>query len=681
LLDGVPAAARNDVPADFDAPIVTPSRSDSPRTAEYGHDNVLRTYKHLRGILYHLAGRPKTFGDDRPALPAGTSEPKIKQAMAEALRALAQQPSASSVLNFLVAYALRLVEHGTPETSDPALDTIYDYVVTIGLRLVSVAPRQEFDALSEGDYLEIYDRAAISKTDKQRIRVLTRMAFFHRFLVSHYGVEPVDEGELMPEGSREFSVDANIITPIEYLAARTALIESIGSATGEEARIRFAALITLILMWRGMARISEIVLRRFGDLTADSTGWYLRICPSQFGRLKSFAAKRICALDDRLDDTERAWLQRWVTEQRTWLGDTFTAKLPLLPSRILPTEPMNRAVIAHVLSQALHWATGDPNARPHWLRHGGASLTLLFCSASEAMMVAIPQSQRKLWHARAAEGAAAFRTALAGRPLASYRHLAQLRTLIGHSRITITISHYGHIFPLIDSGIELANLGDVTAAEWANMAALAHDNFRQLRSRHPAGGVSVAGDVARVLQHAQIPRRLPSNAATDAWQPPRIIGARALDLAPDVLARFLMRLADGVAWAPLAQSFGMTQEQQCGLTDALLMLHERAPQAWFRKAELISMAEACSDPALITDARSLIERPYLGLPQRRLEHDMITRVWEPCADRNDRLCSAIYRISEAVAYGAERRQRIIPLSSLNQLVEVTSTLHRRLAHA
>jgi hypothetical protein len=271
-------------------------------------------------------------------------------------------------------------------------------------------------------------------------------------------------------------------------------------------------------------------------------------------------------------------------------------------------------------------------------------------------------------------GAAAFRTAFAARSLPSYRHLAQLRTLVGHSRITITIAHYGHIFPLIDTSIEIAVLGDATAAEWAHLAALTHDNFRQLRSRHPAGGVTVAKDVARVLHHARIPRRLRPNTSPDPWQPPRMLRARAHQLTPDVLARFLTRLADGMAWRPLVQSFGLTQKQQCGLVDGLLMLHERAPQAWYRKEQLISIAAACGDPALLHDVHLLRERPFLGLPRRRLKSALIARVWERQTVPMDPVSAATQRIAEPIAYATDRRQRLIPLSSPDALVEVASIL-------
>ena len=282
-------------------------------------------------------------------------------------------------------------------------------------------------------YAEIIDCA---ESSDQRIKLSKCLRDFHDYIENRYGVESLDEDGpwlwLSPEGK---NVDAKVVWPHEYHAARNYLIQSVGQAnTPEQAQVLRSNLIALILGYRCGMRRSEIrFLHR--DAVVGERKLEILVRPSFDYNLKSVSSNRRLPISVLLSGNEIQLLKQW-------LEDTQDAKY------LLPRYDDNQCCSADTLfdpiQHLLKQVTGDAAARFHHLRHSVA--TINFC---RWMLFEQKSQLNELLIEPDIDIAEQRRVILGEGPKSNQRILHALSMMLGHSGPKMTLIHYIHSADLL----------------------------------------------------------------------------------------------------------------------------------------------------------------------------------------------------------------------------------------
>lgn len=409
----------------------------------------------------------------------------------------------SEALHLVAGYAIRLYTHGTPFKSDPAGATICKYVCQAAKYFTILGPRNGLRDWDEEDFLSFYEAIADSAKDSMEEDVRKCLWYFHSYLKDHCKMPRLDAGEVLAGHSSMANVDANIVTDTEYTAALDAFTDDIDDAERsrdfELSRYLKATLLTLILMRRSGARIGEVLGRRIVDLYLGEKCSMLFIRKSRFGTLKSLSATRAVDMHKKLTASETRILADWVYEQEKLRGSVKPRDWSLFATARGNTDPLSRSRIAALLSAKLRWSVGNPDARPHWLRHTDV------CTELNALHVP----------ARDAEGCIVPNVALATRMGGEVKgplrlgDQVRLRAGRGHSKFMTTVASYGHVLPLtMGNGSAWSRL-KFSDRSVAIIFGIGYANLRKIREHSRKHGYGEQHLTMLLLQRSTIPIAAP----------------------------------------------------------------------------------------------------------------------------------------------------------------------------
>lgn len=333
--------------------------------------------------------------------------------------------------------------------------TLIKYLALIKTPLQSYLGYQDPIALDVEEmahiYLGIINTGKNIAAKKQRASILRD---FHAILTINYAVEPCyifQEFIAIGNKDKVNLVDANILMPWEYEAAKAFLMQS-NERTGLSEIQQKAVQVALILGFRCGFRRSEVHYLKLEDLEWDLEDknipeWAtLLISFSESRDLKSISALRRLPVGLLLNKSELAVLADYC-QARLKLGKTdsdflfyFGETRPLL-GRV--AQVVDSDALFDPLTTLLQRVTGDNSFRYHHLRHSFATW-LFWYWTSDIHKFSHPIDTLKM-HPEFVHLLAA-REALLHKPSTapSRKTLHAISSFIGHSGPTITLFHYIH---------------------------------------------------------------------------------------------------------------------------------------------------------------------------------------------------------------------------------------------
>lgn len=227
----------------------------------------------------------------------------------------------------------------------------------------------DLNALGEDEWEWVYDQLLSSASSgKRRSDRAIVAGWFHAYMVAQYGMPEVEIEGATVNGE----VDANILTPAEYIRAHSVLASS--NASGRLMKIRK---IVLTLGFRcGLRRteVQKILIKDVQGLMALS--WSR---PELFTRGNNFAGQKSSSGTRRLPlwallteaelDQLQDWYQYRLTEPNTKEGDLLFCT-PQRGSQLIPQRELFIPI-----QEAMRLASGTENLRFHHLRHTCVTLT------------------------------------------------------------------------------------------------------------------------------------------------------------------------------------------------------------------------------------------------------------------------------------------------------------------
>lgn len=455
-----------------------------------------KNYRRLRQALYIGKG-PKKFGLTGESL-SQANIGAFRGPLQRELQALLSEAKLSPLVSCIVAYALHMTVHGTPEKTDPAWSTVYKYITSFGAELVAQGSDTDFLNLDANEYLDIYQSVIDRKTAAPCKELAARfLGGFHSYLHKHHGFEAVDFSDL--EGvviAVENQVDAEVVQPQEMVRGLAYMMESAWPANEELSndpvltRLHRQALVFALLLRASGARHNELAALRFKDILVSLEFTLLFVRPSRYRRLKTPAARRIIDVSSRLSRRERRLVFEWLAAEKARIGKAWRSTLPILSVhgepkvRIAPEDLRDKSLeaIAAVIGR---------RSRVHRVRHLVASedLSAIWLSRLD-------------WRALRRSRARAKRLVIGryGGNVVLPRDIREQGIRFGHRRSSTTVLNYFHMSWMTKSRA---------------YAALHH-----YETRHAAAvalGVSLAG-ADKILQRKKSnPGRKSSREAISAW--------------------------------------------------------------------------------------------------------------------------------------------------------------------
>ncbi|MEY2116971.1 tyrosine-type recombinase/integrase [Rhodanobacter sp. FW106-PBR-R2A-1-13] len=330
----------------------------------------------------------------------------------------------------VVGYALKLLEQGTPHKSRLADSTIYMYVCDVAAAFTGLGealPRAGLMDLPAKDLERLY-RGVVDAAKNPRLS--DQLRYFQIWLEEVRTMPHVSGSAVFRGPKRSKRVEVDLVTEREYHAALVLLARAL-DIHREDRWLAWqlrAARVATILMFRGDLRLGEVMGRKYSDLTIVGKQAIIDIHDTVFGPLKTRNAYRVVVLET-LPDAERCVLETWLDD--AWLPDKRKHRdrgSPLLPDRPFVGLPVSRQHIETIIGTVLGAVTGNPLARPHWLRHSAASYRLLWTLGTPLLgEVACDRSGS----------------------LPRRADVVRMKARIGHGSISTTMSTYVHTVPVL----------------------------------------------------------------------------------------------------------------------------------------------------------------------------------------------------------------------------------------
>jgi integrase len=211
------------------------------------------------------------------------------------------------------------------------------------------------------------DPAGVKAQTVQRNKraTISAIVMFHKYLVKHAGVAPLDELAYLQKPRGLLPVDANFITVDEYLRV---LSEISGPRGPADDYLRTVLRLIVILAFRcGLRRCEVLYLMAHDFDDAD----HLHVRNNKFRRVKTSNANRSIPAGILLSPEELSELNVFLREKRNWGNEA------LLFSKSEPEEmdvPLNPDGLVDKIHMAMRDALDDQSLKMHHLRHSFATL-------------------------------------------------------------------------------------------------------------------------------------------------------------------------------------------------------------------------------------------------------------------------------------------------------------------
>lgn len=285
------------------------------------------------------------------------------------LIAIAGDNSWAPVVRTLASWAAHMRRYGGRQKRI-VTSSIKKYLSSIANPLAEIlAGTEDLNALGEDEWHEVYDRLlATASSGKQRSNRAIFAGWFHDYLVEHFGMPEVEIEGATVNGE----VDANILTPAEYVRAKKMLPYS-----GESPRLIKIQQNVLTLGFRCGFRRTEIQKTLIKDLQGllgpSSKRPELLTRGNKFAGQKSDSGTRRLPLWALLTDGELEELREWYRYRRSEPGTKPTDLLFCAPQR--GNELIPQRELFTPIQEAMRAASGTDTLRFHHLRHSCVTFT------------------------------------------------------------------------------------------------------------------------------------------------------------------------------------------------------------------------------------------------------------------------------------------------------------------
>lgn len=373
------------------------------------------------------------------------------------------------------------------------------YLSAIGKPMVDYGADMDILGLCSDDFGQYYKKVlACAKAPKTRAYKRERLVAFHTYLVLEYGVPSVEiEGCTAGSGS----VDANVITPTEYLEAKGIL----ESASGTNERWRTIRRLVLMVGYKCGLRREEVETLYVSDVQdrpdQQDRNDYVLMSPrpelivrtNPHAGLKTISSTRRIPLHAFLTQDEMNDLFAWKTQRLQECGRKPPEKSLLFCEKGSDGQRISDRQVFRPITRALQLACGDPAMRFHHLRHSFANMTFLRLMAEEMPQLDVASwfgESAALWPALAGGG-------LRGRLLvqkdlgSSRRMLYALSALCGHVDPRETLNSYLHVLDWCLGRHAWSDTAELPLEAQAAIEGLALGSLRVRRSREGIAGPSL----------------------------------------------------------------------------------------------------------------------------------------------------------------------------------------------
>lgn len=285
------------------------------------------------------------------------------------LAAIAENDEWAPIVRTLASWAAHLRRYGGRQKR-LVTSSIKRYLSPIAKPLaVILAGTQDLNVLGEDEWQEVYDRLlARAGSGEQQSNRAKFAAWFHEYLVEQFGMPEVEIEGATPDGK----VDANILTPAEYIRSQNILAQS-------EANPRLIKIRQLVLTlgFRCGLRRTEVLKILIKDLQGlIDPSWKrpeLITRGNKFAGQKSSSGTRRLPLWALLTESElnqfREWYQYRLREPGTKNNDLLFCA-PQRGNELIPQRELFTPI-----QEAMRVASGTDALRFHHLRHSCVTLT------------------------------------------------------------------------------------------------------------------------------------------------------------------------------------------------------------------------------------------------------------------------------------------------------------------
>jgi len=362
---------------------------------------------------------------------------KLGRAREELRRLQPRLEQAPLILQAIAAWLMHLMEEGGASGKRLQASSIATYYWSIAYPLLEFFLEEDLTALDADALEDLYTQALDSRSRNTRIKRARTLRQFHGFCFARYGVAEVDWFEIEPMIDAESGhIDANLVTPKEYLRALNALRAHLDAGDV----FAFKLSILLILMYRAGLRLGEAFRMTLDDFIFDDGTFIIFVRGNRFGKPKTANGRRQIHLGWRLPAAERELIVRMCDNRRALCGEA--PETALFGSSSNPHQLDLRRTLEQNMGELLRWATGRNAVRPHHLRHSMAS----YCVASQFDLAAdssFAQSVSEYFGNQENPGEG-LRIALLGNPVPSRRVMHAICAETGHGSPRTLLAVYAN---------------------------------------------------------------------------------------------------------------------------------------------------------------------------------------------------------------------------------------------
>lgn len=369
-----------------------------------------------------------------------------KKALTKAIKktfAIRENTHWSSQLLAIVSWSVHLCEQGTRSKKDLAFSTVDQYTFMVARALSSISLAENFLALDDSGYEELYIRAIENIPETRRFNLAGRFVEFHTFLVNTFAVDKPAWSAVFRSADMNSEINyanANIISENEYIR----ILKSIQNDQSIDALLRSQYTVLLILGYRFGLRIGEALRLQYRDVQIEKPTVCILIRNSIFGDTKSAAGVRSVPLLEMMTDNEFDVLDRLMSYSEASFDTDI--QTPLMSAKLGSRELINRYSTIQDLSRHIRLITGDTSLRFHHLRHSWA--TRMYAHLSKQKN---PMSNEKNSMTSSSVIDEHWQEFI-GLNECNYP-LRSIATAIGHQSETTTIEYYVHCIDKASQGL------------------------------------------------------------------------------------------------------------------------------------------------------------------------------------------------------------------------------------
>lgn len=465
----------------------------------------------------------------------------------------------------------------------------YSYVTCFASALLRVLAGRPITALAGTDLEEVFEHVVNSKPPGKQEYVMTQLFDYYRFLkgqgILHVSVSFADIAEELPIFTR--FCEPGFVAAHQFRDADQQLctwssfaVRKHGQQSALLRRLHVARVALRLMYWCGL-RIGEVERLRFCDIAFIQDHVFIWIRNTQHGRVKSLAARRFLHLSAlMLDKADVAFFRDWVTRERQLQG-VVNERNPIFAKPEARGTPMGAGAFSRLLAVALRVATGNEEARPHWLRHTAVMRWIspvVLCQLPPGLHYAVPAD-------------AGYRTTS---PYISGVHAYHDS---GHSMLATAQANYEHLRPLELVERQLADADGLDPGLLARAFLVRSDLVRQHRYARRRCGASTA---SREIVAALVRRSGPAvveRSSRRFWPLQQLPGAepkrKALTAAD--MASLFGELQRGQTWPAIAHRYGLSEDGGRRLFDALHQAQRDARYWLVPPVRLNELRVACGE--------------------------------------------------------------------------------------